>query len=79
LCLGCKGGGHQNSLKLFFSKNEQKEKYYLFFIFSTKRLRVVILSMGEGIKNFLHFFFSKISTRKNNYPFLFLCEGGMAP
>jgi len=36
--LGFKGGGHQNSLKLFFSKNEQKEKNYPFCHFYLQRV-----------------------------------------
>jgi len=40
--------------------------------FSTR----VISSMGNGTKNFLHFFFSKIITRKKIIHFDFYVKGG---
>jgi hypothetical protein len=62
-------GGHKNSFKLFFSKNEQKEKNYPL---CTKGLRVVILSMGEGTKTFLHSSFQKLVQEKNLSIFMFM-------
>ncbi len=57
-------GGTKIPSHLSFQKVSRKKKIILFSYLCTKGLRVVISSMGEGIKNFLHFFFSKISTRK---------------
>jgi hypothetical protein len=54
----------------------RKKKIILFSFLCTKGLRVVILSMGEGTKNFLHFFFSKISTEKKLSIFYFYVKGG---
>ncbi len=59
-----------------FQKMSRKKKIILFSFLCTKGLRVVILSMGEGTKNFLCFFFSKISTRKKTIHFYFYVKRG---
>ncbi len=59
-----------------FQKMSKKKKIILFSFLCTKGLRVVILSMGEGTKSFLHFFFSKISTRKTIIHFYFYVKEG---
>jgi hypothetical protein len=55
-------GGTKIPSNFSFQKMSRKKNIILFSFLCTKGLRVVILSMGEGTKNFLHFFFSKIST-----------------
>jgi len=54
----------------------RKKNIILFSFLCTKGLKVVISSMGEGTKNFLHFFFSKINTRKTSIHFYLYVKGG---
>jgi hypothetical protein len=58
-----------------FQKMSRKKNIILFSFLCTKGLRVVISSMGKGTKNFLHFFFSKIITRKKIIHFDFYVKG----
>jgi len=61
-----------------FQKMGRKKRIILFSFLCTKGLRVVISSMGEGTTNSSISSFQKLVQEKN-YPFLFLCEGGMGP